>query len=489
MDDHARKVCLGLLKLFKIDGQPADTVVTEGQLEIFHAIVSRKWDRVHIESATQYGKSLFIALGCIILACIEGEVVSIVAPTNDKTQIIMRYFMQHLSDHYLFHTQLEKDTTIEKLQMETSKDRIILKNKGGIFTLSVQAGNSQRGFQAAMGEGSRIVIEDESALIPDTIEATIFRMGAGKKGFVYFKIGNPFYRNHFYQSSIDPRYHKIHIDYKQGLAEGRYTEAFIEEARKKPHFSVLYGNEFPPEDTTDTEGWTRLYPDSLITRACESREIDLYGEKRLGVDVAEGGGDFNAFVLRGANVAKVLEKFQSPDTMLTTGRIILAARLGLDEDRKNDWVFPHNWFIDSLGVGKGVYDRLAEQLYKPFAVKFSERAEDDSQFANQRAECYWKSYKWLQEGGTLAPHDDWEQLRWIKYKVDSQGRILIMPKDKLRKEGFASPDVLDAFVSTFARRQVLNISREQRIEEKKVLSEFDAYRDKKITTRVLRGRL
>lgn len=480
MDEQGRKVCLGLLKLFKIEGKPADEVVTEGQLEIFHAIVTRKWSRVHIESSTQYGKSLFIALGCIILACIEQEVVSIVAPTNDKAQIIMRYFIQHLSDNIMFYSKLEKDTPIDKLQMETSKDRIVLRNKGGIFTLSVQAGNSQKGFQAAMGEGCRIVIEDESALIPDPIEATIFRMGAGKSDFTYFKIGNPFYRNHFYKSSQDPLYHKIRVDYRQGIAEGRYTEAFIEEARKKPHFSILYGCEFPQEDITDAEGWTVLFPATLVERA-QRPDVEMYGEKRLGVDVAEGGGDANAEVLRSANRAKVLKVFQAADTMNTVGIALV--------DMKENEVFDHNLFWDSLGVGKGGYDRLVEQKYRPFAVKFSERAEDDTQFANQRAECYWKGYKWLSEGGTLEPDSRWEELTWVRYKVDSRGRIQIEPKDNLRKRGYPSPNIADAFVSTFARKNIINISREQRLEEKKILSEFDAYRQKKVSSRVLRERI
>lgn len=478
MDEQGRKVCLGLLKLFKIDGVSADQVATEGQLQIFHAIVSRKWDRVHIESSTQYGKSLFIALGCIILACIEGEVVSVVAPTGEKAQIIIRYFIQHIGDNAIFSSKLDKDTILEKLQMETSKDRILLKNKGGIFALSVQAGNAQKGFQAAMGEGSRIVIEDESALIPDQIEATVFRMGAGKKDFVYFKIGNPFYRNHFYKSSVDPRYYKIHIDYKQGLTEGRYTEAFIEEARKKPHFDILYGCEFPPEDLTDTDGWTQLFPSSLLERA-QNPETVMYGELRLGIDVAEGGGDKNAEVLRGANRARVVREFVSPDTMNTVGIVI--------KDAKELEVFDHNWFWDSLGVGKGGYDRLTEQLYRPFAVKFSEKANDETQYANQRAECYFLASQWLNAGGTLEPDTRWEELSWIRYKVDSRGRIQIEPKIDMRKRGFPSPNVADAFVSTFARKNVINSSREQRIEEKSILKQFDAYRGKKVSSRVIRG--
>lgn len=470
MTPDEKKKTRALLKLFKIDGKPADVVATDGQIEIFFAIISKKWSRVQIISSTQYGKSLFVALGCIILACVDGELVSIVAPTNDKAQIIIRYFIQHLSDSSLFSSQLEKESSIEKLQMETTKDRIILKNKGGIFTLSVQAGNTQKGFQAAMGEGSKIVIQDESALIPDEIEATIFRMIAGKKDAVYIKIGNPFYRNHFYKSSRDALYHQIFIDYKRGLVEGRYNQQFINEAGKKPFFDILYGCEFPPEDMTDASGYTRLFPDSLLERA-QRKGVASYGEYRLGCDIAEGGGDYNAFVLRSANVAKVIAKFQTNDTMLAAGSII---QYGRQYD-----VFDHNWFVDSLGVGKGVFDRLTEQKYAPYNVRFSERASDHKQFANVRAECYWAAFKWLNEGGSLEPHFNWDELANIRYKVDSSGRIQMMPKLEMRKLGYSSPDVSDAFVSTFARKSIVNKSKEERQRDKGLLAQFDAFRDKR----------
>lgn len=474
MNPEQRKRCLALLKLFKIDGKPADTVATDGQVEIFHAIISKQWNRVQVISSTQYGKSLFVALGCIVLSCIDGELISVVAPTNDKANIIMRYYIQHLGDHYLFHSQLEKETNIEKLQMETTKNRITLKNKGGIFTLSVQAGNTQKGFQAAMGEGSKIVIQDESALIPDEIESTIFRMIAGKKDAIYIKIGNPFYRNHFYRSSKDDRYHQIFIDAERGLNEGRYTQEFLEEARKKPFFDILYLCKFPPEDMTDVQGYVRLFPDALIDKVIRTNQ--MYGEKRLGCDVAEGGGDWNALVLRTANHAKMVDKFQSIDTMYTAGRIVHEI---FNKENNPDGVFDQNVFVDALGVGKGIYDRLTEQHYAPFSIKFSEKADDASQFANQRAECYWRAYKWLNEGGTLEPHGDWQQLSWIRYKVDSSGRIQIMPKEEMVKRGFSSPDTLDAFVSTFARKAVINQSREQRKEEKELLKEFDARKKSK----------
>ena len=468
--EKEKLVCLKLLKLFSIDGKTADQVVTEGQLEIFHALVFRKHKRVQILSSTQYGKSLFVALACIIISCIQDEMVAVVAPTDDKAKIIMRYYIDHLGDNVLFYSQLEKNTKLERLRMEESKERIVLRNRGGIYAISAQAG-ARKGVEAAMGEGSKIVVIDEACLIPDEIEATIFRMIAGKgEDAFYCKIGNPWYRNHFMKSSNDPSYQQIFIDYHRGLAEGRYTLAMIEEARKKPHFDVLFECTFPPEDMIDTTGYIRLFTDELIEKA--QRVVEPFGERRLGVDIAEGGGDSNALVLRTANYATVLLKFQSENTMSVPGQVIQA---GKEYD-----VFDHNWFLDKLGVGKGAFDRLTEQNYRPHPVAFSERADEDAsdptQYANKRAECYFLTLKWLREGGCLEPGTEWDQLKSIKYKVDSSGRMQLMPKKDMRAEGIPSPDIADALAMTFARRSVVNVSREQRKEDKELLRQFDYYK-------------
>jgi hypothetical protein len=153
MTDEQRNICLKLLSLFTIDGKKASEVATDGQIEIFFEIVFRVHSRVEILTSTQYGKSLFVALASIIVTCIQKETMSVVAPTNEKAKIIMRYFIDHLGDNILFYSQLEKDSKLDRLRMEESKERIKLKNGGGIFVVSVQAGNSKKGIESAMGAG------------------------------------------------------------------------------------------------------------------------------------------------------------------------------------------------------------------------------------------------------------------------------------------------------------------------------------------------
>lgn len=150
-------------------------------------------------------------MACLIISCIQHKRVAIVAPSNDKAKLTMRYYIEHLGDNPLFAAQLEKNTRLERLKQEESKERITLRNGGGIFVLSAQQRNATKSIEAAMGEGADIVILDESCLVQDNTEATIFRMIAGKgPNAFYCKIGNPFYvdppHSHFHTTWNDPRY-------------------------------------------------------------------------------------------------------------------------------------------------------------------------------------------------------------------------------------------------------------------------------------------
>jgi hypothetical protein len=466
MTEKQKRLCLTLLKRFIIDGKNADIIATEGQINIFGQIIFRENDRVQIITPTQYGKSLFVALAAIIVSCIQGKEIAIIAPKVEKARIIMRYYIEHLGDSELFYSQLEKDTKLERLMMEESKQRIALRNSGGIFVLSANASNSVKGFESSMGSGAEICILDEASLIPDDIEATIFRMIAGKKDAFYCKIGNPFYRNHFLKSWNDERYHKIFINAEQGLSEGRYTKEFLDEAKLKPHYNVLFNCKFPDADAIDAQGYSQLIKETDIRQSV----IQPFGELRMGVDVAEDGGNYNVIVLRWANYAKVALKYQTSDTMDLCGRVIQLAK---DLD-----ILDRNIFIDSIGVGKGVVDRLYEQRWNVNAVKVSEKAGDEYQFTNLRSENYWKLRKWLPTA-TLEPHKEWYQLSQIKYKVrDSSGKLMIMPKDEMRKQGIESPDVADALALTFSRDSIINRDKILTTEQRELVKQFDYFKSR-----------
>ena len=151
----------------------------------------------------------------------------------------------------------------------------------------------------------------------------------------------------------------------------------------------------------------------------------------------------------------------------------------LDQAQTAVFTQDRNIFIDSIGVGKGLYDRLREQKMSVSEVKGSERAEDDVQFINKRAENYWLLRQWVKQGGTLSDDPNWVQLMDIKYKAqDSSGKLLIQSKDEQRREGIDSPDVADALSLTFARKSIL-ADIQKKNEERALLREFDFHNKNK----------
>ena len=440
------------------DGQPF--VLTEGQADIFEAIYNRRHKRVQVLTFTQYGKSDVVALAVLTRCALYPEKWAIIAPNERKAKIIIGYAIQHLFDNPITYDrfQIGKDESLERIRRERSKNKLTFRVERGLigemFILSAEAHRTAEVSKALMGFGSPNVVQDESALIPDPIHSTVMRMLGGTKDNFLCKIGNPFERNHFLRSYRDPRYHKIKIDYKQGVREGRITQEFVEEMRQEALFNILYDCDFPEQTAIDVKGYSHLLTDDELDKAYLN-DIQLFGEPKLGCDVAGGGKNYSVVVLKADNGAKVLYREKNPDTMSFVGIILKLAQ--------ENHVKPPNIFVDIVGLGKGVYDRLDEQygglsntLGRVKGINNGSKPENEEDFFNLKAQSYWRMAQWIKQGAKLKRHKNWEEMLVIKYKVQSDRKIKLKPKEEMLQEGIMSPDVADALALTFStvRRQL-----------------------------------
>lgn len=448
------KIALELHKFCDNSGNPI--IWTPGQLEIIDTILYRSsYDgkkRIQIIASTQYGKSLAVAAGIVIRASAFPEKWAIVAGTTEKARIIMEHVIMLSLNTITIRQELDPETPLDRLRMKRSADRLVFRLKGEIRVYSAEAKQVMETSKALMGFGSPNVIEDEAALIGDVLQATVMRMlGASKDNFLV-KIGNPFNRGHFYRTWLSGLYHRIFIDCQRAISEGRYSEEFINEMSQEALFDILYECKFPKEGTIDIKGWMPLLTSIELERSQIEQDY-MFGDKRLGCDVAGGGRNFSAMVARAYNLAKVVFKENLPDTMAFTGSILVKQKELAIKDR--------DIFIDLVGIGRGAHDRLKEQKAAIVGVGGAESSSENQRFANLRAEMYWRAREWILNGGKLLKDPDWSQLLNIKYKVDSSGRLKIMSKEEMLREGIDSPDIADAFVMTFARADVAPAYREQ----------------------------
>ena len=241
---------------------------------------------------------------------------------------------------------------------------------------------------------------------------------------------------------------KKHLRKKRREKEKRLTPEFIEEMRKEAFFDILYECKFPKQDMLDSDGWTVLLSEDDITGAFLPDNPNTFGQKRLGVDIARSGGNFNVWVLRTGNFSLILGKSTTDNLMDVIGTT-------KDFADEHD-ISEENIFIDATGLGAGVYDRFVETGWNVVGVNMAQKAIEQDKYINIRAEAYIRSRNWIKSGGQLKNDSDFLQLIDIKYKVRSNGKIKIIDKETLRKNGIPSPDVADAFMLTFCRPEETN---------------------------------
>lgn len=206
------------------------------------------------------------------------------------------------------------------------------------------------------------------------------------------------------------------------------------------YYRVRVEGEFPREES-----------DSVISlELCDTatqRDVELYGGTVWGVDVARFGDDRTTLVKRRVNGTFEEHKaWHGVDLMQTAGRIY-REWIDTEPDRR-----PATIFVDVIGIGSGVADRLQE-LQLPIApINVSESASADDTYLRLRDELWFKARKWLEKRDCKLFPDETliAELTLPKYKITSGGKIQVESKDEMKKRYPRSPDVADAFCLTFA---------------------------------------
>ncbi len=211
---------------------------------------------------------------------------------------------------------------------------------------------------------------------------------------------------------------------------------------EKERGAFLDGDWYAFEGEMDESGFISLITSKELENAFvfgeEFEKIFKNSENILGVDVG-AGGDKTAIVLRNNLLAKVVFNQKLEDTMQIITLIFNLSK-----------IYPIiKICIDAIGVGRGVVDRLREIGFLNLIPIVLGNKSSEPDFLNIRAELYWKLRNWILGGGKLIKDDSFNQILNIKYKKNSDKKIMIIPKDILRKRGIPSPDVADALALTF----------------------------------------
>lgn len=215
------------------------------------------------------------------------------------------------------------------------------------------------------------------------------------------------------------------------------SPTWVEERKKRwgdssPIYQSKVLGEFP--DVSDDS----VFTPSTIRRA---QELDLPGLERgvRAFDIARFGSAMTVGYWQRGGVCRRIYSASKQDTMRTTGDIMNLLR---DQPDIPAW-------IDSVGLGAGVYDRLRELDAPVIEYNAGMPAYDKTRFKNRRAEVYWTAREMMIDDLIDIDPADEElaaELGQIRYSIDSRGRIMIETKEEMARRGCPSPDHADAFV-------------------------------------------
>lgn len=221
------------LKYFK-NGKGEPYELTEGQAEIFMAIIKPSLQWVWTSAPTRYGKSETIALALIYLAVFHHLKIPIVAGSADKAEKIMDYIVQHLGDHkdlYAGLINIQGVSDIDKLKISVSKDTLKWASGGWIYITSIDSRNISKEGEGVVGEGGDIIVLEEAGLIKHKEQfSKVVRMPEQNRGWGKLVMsGNCVEGSVFEDAFHDPLFHKVRISLEQALKEKRFTQQELDE--------------------------------------------------------------------------------------------------------------------------------------------------------------------------------------------------------------------------------------------------------------------
>lgn len=399
-----------------------------------------KRQRLSIRSGHGVGKSTFMAISILWFAsCYFPCKIPCTAPTAHQLSDVL------WAELAKWHRVLEERMPDLAVQFERTQDEYRMKAapKESFAVARTARADKPEALQGFHSD-NLLIVADEASGIPDVI----FEVGQGtlsSEGAFALFAANPTRRSGFFFDT----HHRLRERWETMAVNGEecvlVSKQFIEDiahnyGRDSNVYRVRVQGEFPTSDD-DT-----VIPLDL----CESarmRTVESYGQRQWGVDVARFGRDRTVLVKRCTNATVEPHKsWSGTDTMQTAGRVY-AEWLDTPPDLR-----PQNVFVDVIGIGAGVADRLLELGLPIVGVNVAEEASVDELYMRLRDELWFRARKWLEKKDCKLCDDETliAELTLPKYAFTSTGKMKVESKDELKKRYPQSPDVADAFCLTFS---------------------------------------
>jgi hypothetical protein len=215
--------------------------------------------------------------------------------------------------------------------------------------------------------------------------------------------------------------------------------------RDSREFKVRVLGEFPDS------GEDAVIPRSYVESAQGREIIPPAGGLVWGIDPGRGG-DPSGFVSRNSRAIFEVEEYRLDDSMKLVGSI------------KHRWdttpsrLRPVEIFVDSIGLGGPIADRLLELGLPVTHVNVSEVASISERYVRLRDELWFEVRHWFETMDVTMPTKRenplieklTHQLSSVEAEYMSSGKLQVESKERMKRRGLKSPNLADALCLTFA---------------------------------------
>lgn len=294
-----------------------------------------------------------------------------------------------------------------------------------------------------------LIVVDEASGVADSI----FEVAAGvmsTPGAITVLAGNPtrmsgMFRDTHLRPGFCERWSRHHVSSEEVDRAAHHIEDIAARyGRDSNAFRVRVLGEFPTRD--DDSVISLAACEAAVRRAGQVEPIRSVAPV-WGLDVARFGDDRSALAKRCGNVLlEPVKAWQNKDTM-QTAYLVQDEYAACDLDDR-----PARIYVDVIGVGAGVVDRMRELGLPVTGINVGEAAPANERYSRFRDELWFRGREWLLNGTSVLVDDRSliAELCEPKYSFAATGKIVVERKQDLKDRGLPSPDLADAFLLTFA---------------------------------------
>lgn len=404
----------------------------EWQIEALTAI--SKGDKLAIRSGHGVGKGAFLSWTLLwFLLTRYPARIAVTAPTSGQLETVLWSEIAKWRRHLLPPLTNYVAVTKLKVSVRNSKESFAIGK-----TSRAERPEALQGYHSQ----NMLFLIDEASGVPDQV----FEVAEGALSTPGAKVvltGNPTRANgYFWKAFQSPVWHKMHVN---GLKAKMVDDAFINKMRSE------YGEESNTFRVRVLGEWPLQEEDALIsTDWLENAMLQGVpdplpdGPVIWGVDVARYGSDRSALVKRCRGVIIERAKHWSGSSIMESANRI-AVEYSVAENK------PAEIYVDTIGIGAGVVDRLRELGLPVYGVDVSNKASKNTAYSRLRDELWWRVRAAFERGDMRMPRDEdlAGELAGIRYSYTATGKLSIESKESMRRRGGKSPDLADALMLTY----------------------------------------